>query len=104
MGFFGVHFLRAGVPALSGGATGFVSVGSGWMGAVDDDSAGVGEGVDFGCHFLRSGVGAAVCVAVRIGERTGAVSEIGEATGLCSEDGVGDLGCHFFRSTDGIAD
>ena len=77
-----------------------VAVGSGCSG---------GGGVDFGCHFLRSDVGAINSVvdlgaSARIDGVDGVVSEMGGAVGLCAEDEAEDLGCHFFRSTDGVAD
>ena len=73
-----------------------------------DGSAGVVERVDFGCHFLRSGVCAgvaiaAVCVSVGEGGLSGAGSGMEDAADFGSGDGPADLGCHFFRSTDGVA-
>jgi hypothetical protein len=55
---------------VSGAAAGAVVAGG---------SAGAGDGVDLGCHFLRSGVaaiGAEAAVSVGIGGLTGDVSEI----------------------------
>jgi len=97
--------LRAG--ASTDGAAGVVSAVSGCAVALGVGSVGGAEGVDFGCHFFRSGVwviGAAVAVSVSVGTdgSTVVISGMREAADFCSEDGVADFGCHFLRSTDGV--
>jgi hypothetical protein len=69
---------------------------------------GCGEAVDFGCHFLRSGVGSVVgfgadCVSDGAGASVGVGATTSGATGSFSAVAEGDFGCHFFRSTDGTA-
>ena len=68
------------------------------------DGGGVGV-VDFGCHFFRSGVAAGEVSVVFVagGGSTSPVLEGGEMGAACSEDTAVDLGCHFLRSTDGVA-
>lgn len=59
--------------------------------------------MDFGCHFLRSevaGGGISACFAGSVA----AASAIWLGTGIGCANGVEGLGCHFFRSTDGVAD
>lgn len=81
-----------------------------------DDCAGSGvegmagwrEAADFGCHFLRSGVGSVVglgadCVSDGAGASVGVGVTVSRATGSFSAVADGDFGCHFFRSTDGAA-
>jgi hypothetical protein len=45
------------VAGSSGGAASAVALGSGGAVAMAVGLLGVADGVDFGCHFLRSGVG-----------------------------------------------
>ena len=96
--------MRAGGGGSSVGAAGFSSGVLGWVAVRGGGSAGGADGMDFGCHFLRSGVGAiGVAVAVGFSVRIVVVSRVRDVSGFGSEDWAGDLGCHFLRSTDGVA-
>jgi hypothetical protein len=54
VGFFGVHFLRAGAASAGGvGASGSAAGRGADSGGVTD-GVGLFEEGDFGCHFLRS--------------------------------------------------
>ena len=99
----GCHFLR-----VDGGVSSGDETGDDCAGSEVEGMAGWREAADFGCHFLRSGVGSVVgfgadCVSDGAGASVGVGATTSGATGSFSAVAEGDFGCHFFRSTDGAA-
>jgi hypothetical protein len=92
--------LRAGAAdSLAADAVGGLSATSGCPVTVASGSVGMADGVDFGCHFLRSGVG---CGTAGVGGLAGVVAAgcSSVCAGGAETEGV-VLGCHFFLSGEG---
>ena len=99
-GFFGVHFLRAGVGGSSGGAgSAGVGIGSTSEDLVSTEAGGGDVTADLGCHFFRSGKGAGG-TSVDFAGSGWAISATGVEAGISCADRMDDLGCHFLRSTE----